>query len=456
VFPWLWAEFFLPLFFLPCSKQQDTIEQSKTEAEDRKEQVPSEGMDAPFLSEMQKQILEHWVRCGTSPQRLVFRCRILLLRAEGKSIKSIMRKLGCSREPVRKWIRRWEDIHKDLQRLEALKVPRRTYCERVLEVLGDAPRPGTPPKFTAEQVVQLIAVACEILDDTDGPVSRWTQKELVAEAINRGIVEEISRSSVGRFQAQAQIKPHKNSYWLNTPIEDLQQFALESGAVCTVYRSANELHGRGIYVVSIDEKTGIQALSRDHVTHPMEPCGKHPTERQEYNYDRHGTLCLIANFMVATGKIIAPSIGPTRTEADFASHIEKLIATDPQAGWIFVVDQLNTHQSESLVKLVAAQCEIDKDLGEKGVSGILKSMDTRKAFLSNTEHRIRFVYTPKHASWLNQVEIWFSILTRRLLKRGSFKSLEHLEKRILSFIDFFNETMAKPFKWTYKGSPLVA
>ena len=160
--------------------------------------------------------------------------------------------------------------------------------------------------------------------------------------------------------------------------------------------------------------------------------------------------------MVATGKIVAPSIGPTRTEADFVEHIEKLIATAPDAEWVFVLDQLNTHKSESLVRLVAKHCLIDKDLGEKGVSGILKSMETRKTFLSNQEHRIRFVYTPKHASWLNQVEIWFSILTRRLLKRGNFKSLEHLEERILKFINFFNETMAKPFKWTYKGSAMQA
>ena len=158
--------------------------------------------------------------------------------------------------------------------------------------------------------------------------------------------------------------------------------------------------------------------------------------------------------MVATGKIVAPGIGPTRTETDFVRHIEKLIASEPDAEWVFVADQLNTHQSESLVRLIAKHCSIDKDLGEKGVSGILKSMETRKTFLTDPEHRIRFVYTPKHASRLNQAEIWFSVPTRRLLKRGNFKSLEHLEERILKFINFFNETMAKPFKRTYKGSPM--
>ena len=454
MFPWLWADIFLSFWVAPT--QSGAVEAERTyKNEKAAESITAENtVNALFITECQKQMLEHWVRCGTSPQRLVFRCRILLLRAEGKSIKAIARELQCDRNTARKWIRRWEEMHEDLQRLEKMDVAANFYALRVLEPLADASRPGAPAKFTAEQVVQLIAVACEVLDDSDAPISRWTQKELAEEAVRRGIVKGISRSTVGRFQSQAQIKPHKDRYWLNTPIDDPIQFELESGAICTIYRTAHELYEKGIYVVSIDEKPGIQAIARDHVTHAMEPAGKQPTERREYNYDRHGTLCLIANFMVATGKIIAPSIGPTRTEADFVAHIEKLIATEPEAGWVFVSDQLNTHKSESLVKLVAQHCSIDEDLGEKGVSGILKSMETRKTFLSNPEHRIRFIYTPKHASWLNQVEIWFSILTRRLLKRGNFKSLEHLEERILKFIDFFNETMAKPFKWTYKGTPM--
>jgi hypothetical protein len=205
-----------------------------------------------------------------------------------------------------------------------------------------------------------------------------------------------------------------------------------------------------MHVVSTDEKTGIQANER---TRPMQPG---LVERMEFEYIRHGTQTLMANFEVATGSILSPSIGPTRTEEDFVRHIEHTIQTDPEAPWIFIVDQLNTHQSASLVHKVADWCGIQEELGVKGKCGILASMESRAEFLQDPSHRIRFVYTPKHTSWLNQVEIWFSILVRRLLKRGSFTSVEELRQRMLAFIDYFNKTMAKPFKWTYAGRPLAA
>ena len=177
--------------------------------------------------------------------------------------------------------------------------------------------------------------------------------------------------------------------------------------------------------------------------------------RVEFEYIRHGTLSLIGNFNVTKGCIDSPYINTTRNEKDFADNIEKLIHTDDQAkGWILIVDQLNTHKSESLVRLVAKYGNIDQDLGIKGKSSILKSMETRMEFLISQEHKIRFVYTPKHCSWLNQIEIWFSVLYRKFLKWGNFKSIEDLEQKLIQFIEYFNETMAKPYKWTFKGFPL--
>ncbi len=205
-------------------------------------------------------------------------------------------------------------------------------------------------------------------------------------------------------------------------------------------------------MISTDEKTGMQALERLHPTMPAAPGF---VERVEFEYVRHGTLSLIANFDVATGKVVSPSIGPTRTEADFVAHIDQTIEADPDAGWIFVTDQLDTHRAATLVELVARRCGIEGDLGIKGKHGILKSKKSRRAFLEDPTHRIRFVYTPRH-SWMNQVEIWFSILARRLLKRSSFISLDDLRDRTLKFIAYFNDVLAKPFRWTYTGRPLRA
>jgi len=221
-------------------------------------------------------------------------------------------------------------------------------------------------------------------------------------------------------------------------------------AICTAYADAPMLEASGCHVISADEMTGIQALERAAPSKPMR--AGHP-ELREHEYVRHGTLSLIANLNVATGAVLAPSLGPTRTAADFADHIARTIDTDPEAGWLFLVDNLNTHQSEALVRLVADRCGFTADLGMKGQAGILRSMPARAAFLADPAHRIRFLYTPKHTSWLNQIELWFSILARRVLKRGDFASTDALRERIHAFITYFNQTAA-PFKWTYKGRPL--
>ena len=204
--------------------------------------------------------------------------------------------------------------------------------------------------------------------------------------------------------------------------------------------------------MSTDELPGVQALERKH---PGLPLAVGKVERRESEYLRHGTRSFILSRDVVTGQRLAPACGPTRTEADFLAHLQAVVATHSEATcWHVVCDQLNTHQSASLVRCVADLSGIEEDLGVKGESGILASMTSRACFLSEPSHKVVFPSTPNHSSWLNQIEIWLSILVRKLLERGSFTSVEDLQAKVFAFIDYYNRMMAKPFKWTYQGKVL--
>lgn len=235
-------------------------------------------------------------------------------------------------------------------------------------------------------------------------------------------------------------------------IEDQEAWNAQVVQVCEVYREAISLYKQsGIHTVSVDEQTGIQALERiapDLLPKPG------MSARREYEYIRHGTIGLFGNLHVATGQIISPLLRETRTEEDFLENIDGVVSTDPHAIWRFVSDNLNTHVSESLVRYTADCCGIEDDLGVKGRRGILKSVASRREFLTDRSHRIHFVYTPKHCSWLNQIEIWFGTLRKKLTRYGSFVSIEDLQERIIRFIQYYNATMAKPYRWTCDGSLL--
>lgn len=240
-------------------------------------------------------------------------------------------------------------------------------------------------------------------------------------------------------------------YWLN-PEPDPQSDE-KIADINHLYQTAQERAERGEVVVSTDEMTGVQALEPKHPNLPMLPGH---VLRREFEYIRHGTLSFIVNFHVADGTVGQVSAGPTRQEADFLAHIQRTVEANPQiVQWHFIVDNLNTHQSEALVRYVANESDLAIALGVKGKSGILASLKSRAVFLSDPTHRIVFHYTPKHASWMNQIEIWFSILSRKLLKRGTFSSVADLKEKVLAFIEYFNQTMAKPFRWTYQGKALI-
>jgi transposase len=385
------------------------------------------------LQENEREALHQIIRKRSEQHRIVWRAKIIVMADAGVHYQDIARKLGVGNNAITNWTSRWHD----------------TAGKAVRERLQDLPRPGAPDTFTPEQLCQIIALSCEKPMDYGRPITHWTHRELADESVKQGIVKRISPNHVGRLLKKNDLQPHRSQYWLNAKADEHKEERIAD--ICALY--GNALNNDPEIVISVDEMTGVQALERIAPDLPMR-AGK--PQSIEFEYARHGTQILLGGFTIAIG-VIQGLVQDTRTEVDFVALIKYLIAQNPGATtYHFIADQLNTHKSASLVRFVSCFCDETQDLGVKGKSGILQSMQTRENYLSAGHRRIVFHYTPKHASWMNQIEIGFGILMKKVIKRGNFLSTDDLKNKILTFMEYFNETMAKPFKWTYQGKALTA
>jgi transposase len=369
--------------------------------------------------------LQALARAHSTPQSLALRARIVLRAAEldRPTNLKISHELGCSNLTVGKWRRRYLDLG--------------------FSGLQDALRAGRPRAITSPTRLQVISVASTLPQDQDRTVTRWTLDEIAATLLDALNTDPISRSSVWRILHEVDLKPHKSEYWLNSHDED---FDAKAQTICQLYATALAFYQLGRLVICCDEKTGMQILERKAPTKPAQ-AGRR--ERREQEYIRHGTRVLINSLAVATGQI-AWTIGTTRKAADFVTHLQQAYQRLPRMKrYDWVMDNLNTHWSLDICRLVARWCNVPFE-PQKLTKG-----PQRRAFLSDPSHWHVFHFTPKHGSWLNQAELFFGVLHRRFLVRGSFSSAKDFVRRLERFLKDYNACHAHPYRWTYTGEPLV-
>jgi len=291
--------------------------------------------------------------------------------------------------------------------------------------------------------IAVVALASSKTAEHDRPRNGWTLDEIAAAIINEAHAGAISRATVWRVLDAADLKPHRSVYWLNSHDPD---FEAKAKAICSLYLDAPRLHRQGRLVLCCDERTGMQVLDRPAPTRPPRP--GHP-EKREFEYIRLGTRTLIGTFCVPTGEVVW-DVGQTRTSLDFRAHVLRVAARYKGfEGLDWVVDNLNTHMSLELCEAVAHLNGVAFEPRS------LATMERRQAFLGTPGRKHVFHYTPRHGSWLNQVELFFSVLSRQFLRRGDFGSIKEFEARLRSYLDEYNQEKAHPYRWTYTGEPLV-
>ena len=392
-----------------------------------------------------RKILESLLRSTKSQARIVNRASIFVMSSDGKPDSEIAKSLNLHVNTISKWRHRFAEAYDILTGIE--KDDPDKLEESVIKLLLDNPRSGAPEDYDANQRALVVTMACQNPSDYGFEISHWSLPYLRLAIENEGFAPGISESTINRILNDVDVRPHKHQYWLHSKekYESPETYDAKINAINNLYRQAKE-NPEDIRILSTDEMTGIQALEHKYADKPPMP---NKDAKIEFEYIRHGTTTLIGFFDVPTGRIEPPFLNETRTEEDFVNALQEIISRDPQKRYCIVADNLNTHESESLVRYVAEQIGDKQDLGIKGRRGILKSKESRAQYLSNPDHRICFYYTPIHCSWMNQIEIWFGIINRRLLRKKSFKSVEELIQSIKIYVEQYNRYFAHPFNWKY-------
>lgn len=406
----------------------------------------------PVLHHLVRSVLSVFTRSYTEKQCLCQRAKIILLAEEGANNVKIAETLRIHKNCVGKWRSRFLRANEHLTRIA--NESSSDLKDAVTEILSDDPRPGTPCKFSKEQILKIQLLACQDPEDHGFHRSRWSLSTLCLAAIKNKIVDSISVGGVYHILESANIKPWKIRYYLHSKekYEDYETYSAKIKAINFLYSNAAELLNQNVLIYSTDEMTGIQALER-------ESPGKLPLPgmcpKEEFNYIRHGTTSLIGFFCVQTGKVVEPFLKQTRTSEDFVEALSQVLALNPDKEHAFILDNLNIHRSVPLVQYIARKIGFKGDLGAEHRRGILKNQESRVKFLTDPSHSIRFYFVPIHCSWMNQIEIWFGLLNRQLIRHNSFKSLEDLEQLIREYVTQHNELFAHPYKWSYNGVPTV-